>query len=135
MVTAIALTAAACGGEPAFKQGSFDDVEQALTRTGLDICATTTPDRLVENATEERSFDVAIACADEDQVTSVDVIAWPDQGARDEAIRRFEAQSRPSSQNHGLQLAYGPFTIDVSGTRDEDVTARIVDAMNDLGAD
>lgn len=135
LVIAAALGLAACGGEPAFEKRSFDDIGRALEGAGLELCDTTTPDTLVENATAERSFDVALDCADRDQVTSVDVIAWPDQGARDEAIRRFEAQSRPSSQNHGVQLAYGQFTIDVSGTRDEDVTSRVVDAMNTLGAD
>lgn len=140
LVALVLLVAAGCGGEPAFEERGVDEVERALESAGLTICGveTTPDDDLVENALGQTAFVVfAGGCGygdAADDFALVDVIAWPDQGARDEAIRRFEAQSRPSSQSHGVQLAYGQFTIDVSGSRDEDVSDRAVDALVELGA-
>lgn len=133
-MTALAL--AACGGEPAFAERSADEIQQALEGAGLAVCsaATLPADERVENAVEQRVLTVALACGDNDEDAVVDVVAWPDESARDEAIRRFEAASRPSSQNAGVQLAFGQFTIDVTGSRDEDVTERVLEALDELGA-
>lgn len=141
LVALILLVAAGCGGEPAYEDRRLGEIERALKGAGLTICGVdmTSQDDLVENAASQTTFFVyAGPClygdgADDEDVI-VTVIAWPDQGARDEAIRRFEAQSRPSSQSHGVQLAYGQFTIDVSGSRDEQASDRAVDALVQLGA-
>jgi hypothetical protein len=131
----LALTG--CGGEPAFTEHSAGEVRQALEGAGLEVCdeLTTPAGDVVENAVAERAYVVAFRCAgDEDERAVVNLVAWPDQDARDEAIRRYEAASRPSSQNAGVQLAFGQFTIDVTGSRDEDVTDRVLEALDRLGA-
>lgn len=131
-----ALVLAACGGEPTFEERSADEIRQALEGAGLVVCRTrTVPEEdLIENAVAERVLTVAFACGDDRKDAVVNVVAWPDQAARDEAIRRYEAASRPSSQNAGVQLAFGQFTIDVTGSRDEDVTDRVLQALTELGA-
>jgi hypothetical protein len=126
----------ACGGEPAFETRSANEIQQALEQAGLAVCsATTVPaDELPENTVEQRVLTVAFECGNEGEDAIVSVVAWPDRNARDEAIRRYEAASRPSSQNAGVQLAFGQFTIDVGGSRDEDVTDRVLEALDGLGA-
>lgn len=131
MLAVVAL--AACGGEPAFEERAVGEVQRALESAGLTLCGVeqAPADELAANATAQTTFSVGLDC---DDVAVVQVVAWPDRGARDEAIRRFEAQSRPSSQSHGLQLAFGQFTIDVSGARDEQASDRAVEALTELGA-
>lgn len=133
---AVAIVLGACGGEPAFETRSADEIQQALERAGLAVCSATTipEDERPENTVDQRVLAVAFECGDETEGAIVNVVAWPDQDARDEAIRRYEAASRPSSQNAGVQLAFGQFTIDVAGSRDEDVTGRVLEALDELGA-
>ncbi|HVY63008.1 MAG TPA: hypothetical protein VHF22_15225 [Planctomycetota bacterium] len=136
LATAV-LWLAGCGGEPTFAERSAGEVRQALEQAGLEVCAerAVPAEDVVENAVGELAFVVAFRCdGDEDERAVVNLVAWPDQDARDEAIRRFEAASRPSSQNAGVQLAFGQFTIDVAGSRDEDVTGRALEALAGLGA-
>jgi hypothetical protein len=136
LLTAVVFLTA-CGGEPAFTERSADEVRQALEQAGLEVCTEreVPAGDVVENAAGELAFVVAFRCdGDEDERAVVNLVAWPDQDARDEAIRRYEAASRPSSQNAGVQLAFGQFTIDVTGSRDEDVTRRALEALDGLGA-
>jgi hypothetical protein len=126
------LSVAACGGGK-LEHRQFADIKAALRVAGLEICGTALPDE-PENADDERLIAVALSCGDPDDEATVAVIAWPDRGGRDAALRRFDVQSRPSAQNHGNTWAYGQFTINVSGERNEGAVARVVDAMDALGA-
>jgi hypothetical protein len=128
----LTMALAACGGGK-LEQRQFADIEAALRAAGLEICETAQPEEPA-TAEDEQVIAVASSCAEgKDEATMV-VIAWPDREARDAALRRFDVQSRPSAQNHGNTWAYGQFTIHVSGERDEDAVALVVDAMDALGA-
>ena len=132
-LAAFATTLTACGGGR-LEQKEFADIESALRGAGLQICDTAVPDDPAGNAKDEQLIAVAVACGDDADEATVVVIAWPDAAARDAALRRFDVQSRPSAQNHGNTWAYGEFTISVSGERDEGAVARVIDAMDALGA-
>ena len=128
-----ALIAGACGGGEKGPSSSPADVESALRGEGLKVCAESglwAPEEAVAGAT----FTVAIACGEDDDQAVVEVIEWPDEGARDAALRRFEGQSRPSSANHGTTWALGFLTVHVEGERDDAVVERVADAMDELGA-
>lgn len=130
---ALTLTLAACGGGK-LERKRLSDIEAALRNAGLEICETAVPDEPVENAEDEQLISVAVSCDDDQSRATVVVLGWPDATARDAALRRFDVQSRPSAQNHGITWAYGQFTINVSGERDEGVVDRVVAAMDAIGA-
>jgi sugar phosphate isomerase/epimerase len=130
---AAALALAACSGGGQTPVYDLGQVEDALRRAGLAICATSTPSRLIEITEGEWLLEVGRSCADGDTAV-VDVIAWPDEAARDHALRRFESQSRPVARNHGTTWALGLFTVHVSGERDDDAVERVAQAMRRLGA-
>ncbi len=132
-LAAAALALAGCGGG-ALAREPFSSVTSALERAGLEICRVQSPASVVETASSERLVEVGESCPNPGNETTVLVIAWPDASARDAALRRFDVQSRPSAQNHGNTWSYAQYTISVSGERDEDVVARVVDAMHALGA-
>jgi hypothetical protein len=131
---AASLVLAACGGGAPVEQRDFSEIEQALENAGLQICESVEPSTPIEETEGERLIEVALACGVEDDATVVAVIAWPDESARDNALRRFEVQTRPPSRNHGITWALGPFTVHVSGERDDDVVERVAEAMDQLGA-
>jgi hypothetical protein len=129
----IAAIAGACGGGEEGPLSSPADVRDALGGEGLEICeegGLYAPKEAVAGA----AFTVAIACGEDDDQAEVAVIEWPDTGARDAALRRFEVQSRPSSANHGTTWALGHLTVHVEGERDDDVVERVASAMDRLGA-
>lgn len=133
VLVVIALVAGACGGGEDRPLASSADVGSALRGEGLEICAESglwAPKEAVAGA----AFTVALACGEDDDQAVVEVIEWPDEPARDAALRRFEAQSRPSSANHGTTWALGPLTVHVEGERDDAVVERVADAMDQLGA-
>jgi hypothetical protein len=132
-VATLAIALAGCGGGK-LERKQVADVKSALRSAGLEICETGAPDEPPETAEDEQSIAVAVSCSDDEDEATVVLIAWPDRGARDAALRRFDVQSRPSAQNHGNTWAYGQFTIHVSGERNEDAVDRVVDAMDALGA-
>jgi hypothetical protein len=128
-----ALIAGACGGGEDGHLSSPADVGSALRAEGLEICAESglfAPKEAVAGA----AFTVAIACGEDDDQAVVEVVEWPDEAARDAALRRFEAQSRPSSANHGTTWALGRLTVHLEGERDDEVAERVADAMRELGA-
>jgi hypothetical protein len=128
-----ALIAGACGGGEDGPLASPADVGRALRGEGLEICAESgifAPKEAVAGA----AFTVAVACGEDDDQAVVEVVEWPDEAARDAALRRFEAQSRPSSANHGTTWALGRLTVHVEGERDDEVVERVADAMRQLGA-
>jgi hypothetical protein len=128
-----AVSAGACGGGEEGPLASPADVESALRGEDLELCAESglwAPKEAVAGA----AFTVALACGEEDDQAVVEIVEWPDEAARDAALRRFEAQSRPSSRNHGTTWALGRLTVHVEGERDDEVVERVADAMDRLGA-
>ncbi len=119
----LALGLAACGAEyvPVYDPVQ---VERALRGEGLEICA----------SGPGRTLTVALACGEDDDQAVVEILEWPDEAARDAALRRFEVQSRPSSANHGTTWELGLLTVHVEGERDDTVVERVADALNRLGA-
>ena len=61
-------------------------------------------------------------------------IAWPEQPGPDNALRRFEVPTHPTTRSHGITWALGQYTVSVSGQRDDAVVERVADAMDSLGA-
>jgi hypothetical protein len=129
----LAAALAGCGTESSQRRG-IGEVESALRVAGLRICATPDTGKPPENADRERAFVVAIDCGDEDDQAVVALIEWPDDDARDAALRRFEVYAHPTTRSHGTTFALGRFTISVSGERDDAVVGRVAAAMDDLGA-
>jgi hypothetical protein len=103
-------------------------------QAGLQICETLESTRTPASAERERAYTVALSCEEDDDLAVVEVIAWPHGGARDAALRRDEAQSRPQARNHGTTWALGQLTISVAGEFDDDVAERVAEAMDGLGA-
>lgn len=134
VLVALALIAAACGGDEQAERRDVSQIEPALTAEGLTVCARIEPDPVTEGAVDELVLTVAISCGEDDDRADVAAVEWPDEAARDAALRRFEVQSRPSSANHGTTWALGPLTVSVSGERDDAVVERVADAMERLGA-
>jgi hypothetical protein len=128
------LALSACGATESPERRDIGEVESALRASGLEICDTPSAGEPPENADDEQAFTVAIACRDEDDEAVVSVIAWPDGEARDNALRRFEVQTHPTTRSHGITWALGQFTVSVSGERDDAVVERVADAMDSLGA-
>ena len=135
LLAAAAVPLAACGGADGEAAPRFDvgQIEEALRGAGLEICGSA-PAMENEGAEGEHVIEVALSCADEEDATVVDVIDWPDEEARDHALRRFEAQDRPPSRNHGITWALGTATVHVSGPRDDEAVERVAAAMEQLGA-
>ncbi len=131
---AAVLSIAACGAAESPERREVGQVQSALRAAGLEICATPAAGDPPEGADDEDAFTVAITCAEEDNRAAVSVIAWPDAEARDNALRRFEVRTRPTTRNHGITWALGRFTVSVSGERDDAVVERVADAMDRLGA-
>lgn len=134
VLVALVLVAAACGGDEQAERRDLSEIESALTGEGLAVCARIEPDPVTEEAEDELVLTVAISCGEDDDQADVAVVEWPDEAARDAALRRFEVQSRPSSANHGTTWALGQFTVQVSGERDDAVVERVAGAMTQLGA-
>ncbi len=136
LVTAVlVLLMVACGGEEPFEQRGLSEIETALEGAGLEICETVeSPGEVTENAVDEQVLVVALSCGEDDDQAVVELIAWPDEAARDAALGRYEVQTRPYVRNHGVTWALGQFTVDVSGERDDDVVERVAAAMYGLGA-
>jgi hypothetical protein len=129
----IAVIAGACGGGEDAPLSSPADVGRALRAEGLEICAESglfAPQEAVAGA----AFTVAVACGEDDDQAVVEVVEWPDEAARDAALRRFEVQSRPGGANHGTSWALGFLTVHVEGERDDAVVERVAAAMEQLGA-
>jgi hypothetical protein len=128
----IALVAGACANEDAtaYEPG---DVELALREQGLAICGASELDP-PEPAEAQAAFTVALSCEEDDDLAVVEVVEWPDNDARDAALRQFDVQSRPSSANHGVTWELGPLTVHVEGERDDAVVERVAAAMTSLGA-
>jgi hypothetical protein len=130
----LAAVVSGCGDTESPERREVGEVESALQAAGLRICGTPSAAEPPENADLERAFVVALDCGDEDDQAVVAVTAWPDDGARDAALRRFEVYSHPTTRSHGTTFALGQFTVSVSGERDDAVVGRVADAMDDLGA-
>jgi hypothetical protein len=130
----LAALGSACGETKSPDRRAVGDVESALRDAGLQICGTPDTGDPPEDADSEHAFVVAVECGDEDDRAVVTVIAWPDDEARDAALRRFEVYSRPTTRSHGTTFALGQFTIGVSGERDDAVVERVADAIDGLGA-
>ena len=130
----VVLALAACGATDSPERREVGQVQSALRAAGLEICASPSAGDPPEGADDEDAFTVAIACGDEDDRATVSVIAWPDSEARDNALRRFDVRTRPTTRNHGITWALGRFTVSVSGERDDAVVERVADAMDSLGA-
>jgi hypothetical protein len=130
----LAAVALGCGDSESSEERTVGEVESALRAAGLQVCGTPDAGEPPEDADREEAFVVAIECGDEDDQAVVTIVAWPDDAARDAALRRFEVYSRPTTRSHGTTFALGRFTIAVSGERDDAVVARVADAMDRLGA-
>jgi hypothetical protein len=128
------LALLACGATESPERRDVEQVESALRTVGLQICTAPEPGEPPEGAEREEGFTVAIACGDADDEAAISVVAWPDSEARDNALRRFEVPTRPTTRNHGITWALGQFTVSVSGERDDAVVERVADAMDRLGA-
>jgi hypothetical protein len=128
------LALSACGATESPERREVGEVESALRAAGLQICAAPAPGEPPADADGEEAFDVAIACGDEDDHAVVSLIEWPDSEARDNALRRFEVATHPTTRSHGITWALGRYTVSVSGQRDDAVVERVADAMDGLGA-
>jgi hypothetical protein len=130
----LAAALSGCGETESPQPRTVGEVEAALRTAGLQICETPDSGEPPESAEREAAFVVAIDCGDEDDQAVVNVIAWPDDEARDAALRRFEVYTHPTTRNHGTTFALGGLTVGVSGEHDDAVTERVADAMDTLGA-
>lgn len=124
--------AAGCGGERS-EPAELAEIPPALEAAGLELCETLEADAAGANALDRRAFVVGRSC-DEGDLAVVEVVAWPDEAARDRALRQFEVQTRPSSRFHGVTWELGLLTVHVEGERDDAVVERVADAMDRLGA-
>jgi hypothetical protein len=125
---------AACGATESPEPRDVGEVESALRDAGLRICTSPGAGAPPEGAEAEEAFTVGIGCGEDDDLATVSMIAWPDNEARDNALRRFEVRTRPPTRNHGITWALGRFTVSVSGERDDAVVERVAEAMDRLGA-
>jgi hypothetical protein len=125
---------AACGATESPEPRDVGEIESALRDAGLRICTSPDAGDPPEGAEAEEAFTVGIGCGEDDDLATVSMITWPDNEARDNALRRFEVRTRPPTRNHGITWALGRFTVSVSGGRDDAVVERVAEAMDRLGA-
>ena len=133
-ILAGALALAGCGRADHSDPASFADVDAAIAGAGLEVCDRIETEARTPGAADERRYDVAIDCGDEDEDDAVVVAtAYEDADDRDGAARRFEAQVRPPAQ--GALWTLGPLTVRVSGDRDPDAVERLTEELGDRGAE
>lgn len=134
-VCALALVVlVGCAGRAPFDDRTFGDVERALADGDLSVCTRSSdPDGLANQALVTRTYVVALDCdgADDDRVRLV-VDRFDDVEHRDGAARHFESLLRP--RGDGVVWTWGPFTLFANGARDDDVMARVTDALDQAGA-
>lgn len=128
------LALSGCGATESPDRREIGELESALRAAGLRICAAPEVGDPPEGADDEQALSVAIDCGDEDDQAAVSVIAWPDSEAGNNALRRFEVPTHPTTRSHGITWALGQYTVSVSGQRDDAVVERVADAMDSLGA-
>jgi hypothetical protein len=129
-----ALVLAGCGRADHSDPASYADVEAAIAGAGLEVCERIETEARTPGASDERRYDVAIDCGDEDEGDAVVVAtAYEDEEDRDGAARRFEGQVRPPAQ--GALWTLGPLTVRVSGDRDPDAVERLTEELDDRGAE
>ncbi len=134
VAVALLALAAGCGSRDAFEPHTFDEVTNALTAEGIQICSSRLTDGHSNQAIAGREFVVAIDCqsGDDDQATIV-VDEFDDVEDRDAAARNFEAHIRPRA--YGAVWTFGQFAIYASGPRDDQVEERVTDALDKVGAE
>ncbi len=129
-----AVAAGGCGLDDHSEPASFADVRSVIAQAGLEVCEETSTEARAPGAVEERRFDVAVDCADEDEVDAVVVVtAYEGESDRDGAVGRFQSQVRPHVQ--GALWTLGPLTVRVSGERDPGAVDALTLALEDRGAE
>lgn len=130
-LAAVAIAAAGCGRADYSRDVSFDDVTDTIGFAGLEVCSTTTSDTLPPDAIAERAYLVDDDCSDDAGRALVVATAYESEDDRDAAAQRFEVQSRPPAQ--GAVWTLGPFTVRVSGDRDDDAVDALTTALDERG--
>ncbi|MEX0991189.1 MAG: hypothetical protein WD004_02830 [Actinomycetota bacterium] len=127
------LALAACSGiAPKPITPSYDDIEQAITGSGLLICASSVEgEGLAAGAIDARVFEVSANC-ETTPPSQVVVDRFADMTDRDAAADEFRVLSRP--RGSGAVWTYGTFTIFAHGSTGHEAMRRLVDAMAGLGA-
>ena len=127
------LALAACGRSDFSAQVSFEEVEAAIRDAGLQTCAVRETGDGPPGAVDERRYDIARECADEDTRAVLVATAYESEEDRDAAAQRFEVQARPPAP--GVVWTHGPFTLRVTADRDPEVVDALAEALDERGAE
>lgn len=136
---AVALAAAGlallagCGRSDFSSQASFEDVEAAIRDAGLQTCDVLETGDGPPGAVDERRYDIARDCDDEDTAATVVVTAYESEEDRDAAAQRFEVQVRPPAP--GVVWTFGQLTIRATADRDPETVDALAEALDERGAE
>ncbi len=126
------MVGGACADRADFHTQRLADVRSALRKGGIKICSEShDPDGLANQATETRTYNVAIDCKTDEPVRLI-VDRFSNAADRDGAARQFEVLSRPRSD--GVVWTWGPYTLFANGARDDNIMERLTTALDDAGA-
>lgn len=126
----LVLGAACSSGRAPFEPRTVAELQLALVRDGLERCGRPISLAPANQAVERQAIAVARDC--HEGVATLVVDRFESAEARDAAARAFEAQARPRVD--GVLWTWGPFTILVTGPRDDATLDRVADVLDRLGA-
>jgi hypothetical protein len=133
LIAAALVVLAGCGRSEFSTAASFDDVEAAVRDAGLQVCDVRETGAGPPGAVDERRYDIARDCADEDTAALLVATAYESEEDRDAAARRFEGQVRPPPP--GVVWTLGPLTLRVTADRDPETVDALTKALDERGAE
>jgi hypothetical protein len=134
-IAAGVILASGCTTQSAFDDRSLDELEAGLDDHGLTICGQSTESVDLPGATSTTTYDLAFDCDTDGSQTDgsafVAVTEYDNRDDRDGAAAQFE--TKPTS-GLGAVWTFGPYTVVLSGPRDNDVADAVTETLDDLDA-
>jgi hypothetical protein len=127
---AAVLLAGGCASTATFDDGSLDELESGLDAAGLSVCEESTDDVDMPGARTTTTYELAFDC-DTDDTAFVAATEYDTRDHRDGAAAQYASQP-----TRGLEAVWtlGPYTVVLSGPRDDDVADAVTETLDDLGA-